>query len=141
MQNVGCPGAEAASPATPRTALFEEQRTVGSLVVLIEDDPLVRFGQAMLLKDWGYRVVAEASLEAVKAALEGSPGEIAAIITDFHLGEAQTGPDAALELAKETGGSIPTMILSASFGRSSGTAAALPSSAILSKPLHPTRLH
>jgi len=113
---------------------------VGSLVVLIEDDPLVRFGQALLLRDWGYRVVAEASLEAVKAALEGSPGEIAAIITDFHLGETQTGPDAALELAKETGGSIPTMILSASFGRSSGTAAALHGFEMLAKPVDPERL-
>jgi len=113
---------------------------VGSLVVLIEDDPLVRFGQALLLRDWGYRVVAEASLEAVKAALEGSPGEIAAIITDFHLGDDETGPDAALELAKEAGSAIPTMILSASFGRSSGVAAALHGFEMLAKPVDPERL-
>jgi CheY-like chemotaxis protein len=37
-------------------------------VVLIEDDPLVRLGQEMLLRDWGYRVVTGASRDEVFSA-------------------------------------------------------------------------
>lgn len=52
------------------------------LVVLLEGDPLVRFGQVLLLKDWGYRVVAEASLKAVKAEVKGTKtAEVAAPAT------------------------------------------------------------
>ena len=40
-------------------------------VVLLKDDPLVRFGQILLLKDWGSRVVAETSLKAVNADSKG----------------------------------------------------------------------
>jgi two-component system, sensor histidine kinase len=113
---------------------------MATLVVLIEDDPLVRFGQSMLLKDWGYEVIADASLSAVKAALKGARSEIAAIITDYHLGDAVTGPDAALALAKDVGTPIPTLILSASLGRSSGKAAALHGFDMLEKPVDPERL-
>lgn len=113
---------------------------MATLVVLIEDDPLVRFGQTMLLKDWGYEVVADASLSAVKAALKGATGEIAAIITDYHLGDGGTGPDAALALAEDVGTSIPTLVLSASLGRSSGKAAALHGFDMLEKPVDAERL-
>jgi two-component system, sensor histidine kinase len=113
---------------------------MAALVVLIEDDPMVRLGQTMLLKDWGYEVVADASLSAVKAALKGATGEIAAIITDYHLGDSGTGPDAALALAKDVGTSIPTLVLSASLGRSSGKAAALHGFDMLEKPVDPERL-
>jgi two-component system, sensor histidine kinase len=113
---------------------------MAALVVLIEDDPLVRLGQSMLLKDWGYEVVADASLSAVKAALKGATAEIAAIITDYHLGDSGTGPDAALALAKDVGTSIPTLVLSASLGRSSGQAAALHGFDMLEKPVDPERL-
>jgi len=113
---------------------------VGSLVVLIEDDPLARFGLALLLKDWGYSVVAESSLEAAKAALDGTTAEIAAIVADFYLGEGKTGVDAALELAKRAGGAIPTMILSGDFGMSSAGATARHDFEMLAKPVDPERL-
>ena len=69
-------------------------------VVLIEDDPLVLFGQEMLLKDWGYRVVTGRSREAINKALESAPEDVAAIIADFNLGGSETGADVARAVAR-----------------------------------------
>jgi histidine kinase len=108
-------------------------------VVLIEDDPLVLFGQEMLLKDWGYRVVAGASHEAIRQALDDAPEDVAAIIADFNLGGPETGADVARAVAKAASREIPTVLMSASLGRTSGEEAALRGFAFLSKPVDPEK--
>src|SRR5262249_7438844 len=109
-------------------------------VVLIEDDPLVLFGQEMLLKDWGYRVVSGTSPEAIRAALVDAPDDVAAIVADFNLGGTETGADVALSVAKGARRRIPTIVMSASLGRKSGAEAALHGFAFLAKPVDPERL-
>ena len=109
-------------------------------VVLIEDNPLVLFGQEMLLKDWGYRVVSGTSPEAIRSALVDAPGDVAAIVADFNLGGAETGANVALSVAKGARRRIPTIVMSASLGRTSGAEAALYGFAFLAKPVNPERL-
>lgn len=110
-------------------------------VVLIEDDPLVRFGQEILLRDWGFRVAVGATREAIFAALKEAPNDVAAIITDFNLGGPETGATVALSIAASAGRSIPTMVMSASFGRRSAAAARANGFAFLAKPVDPNQLH
>lgn len=109
-------------------------------VVLIEDDPLVLFGQEMLLKDWGYRVVAGTSREAIRVALMDAPGDVAAIIADYNLGGEETGADVARAVAEAAHRDIPTVVVSASLGRRSGAAAKLHGFAYLAKPVDPEAL-
>lgn len=109
-------------------------------VVLIEDDPLVRFGQEMLLKDWGYRVVAGTSRADISRGLGDSPDDVAAIIADFNLGEGESGADVARAIADGARRAIPTIVISASLGRRSGAAAAQHGFAFLTKPVDPETL-
>jgi DNA-binding NtrC family response regulator len=110
-------------------------------VVLIEDDALIRLGQETLLRDWGHRVAAGASSDAIEAALKDNPTDVAAIIADFDIGGPRTGVDMAIAIAKSAGRSIPTAIMSASFGQISGIAAALQGFAFFSKPVDPQELY
>lgn len=104
-------------------------------VVLIEDDPLVRLGQETLLRDWGYRVIAVFSREAIHEALKDYT-DVAAIIADFDLGGRDTGPALALMVAETARRPIPTIILSASYGESSKRIAAQHGFAHYTKPFN-----
>lgn len=109
-------------------------------VVLIEDDPLVRLGQEMLLRDWGYRVAIGASRDEVRAALEDAPGDVAAIISDYSVIGPETGAEIALDIAAAAGQPIPTAIMSASMGRQSGAAAHAHGFTFFAKPVDPEQL-
>ena len=109
-------------------------------VVLIEDDALIRLGQETLLRDWGHRVAAAASCDAIQEALTDNPRDVAAIIADFDIGGLRTGVDIALAISAAAGRPIPTAIMSASFGQVSGIAAALEGFAFFSKPVDPQEL-
>jgi DNA-binding NtrC family response regulator len=110
------------------------------LVVLIEDDPLVRLGQEMLLRDWGYRVVLGASGEEIRAALRDAPGTVAAIMTDFSVDGAETGAELALAIAAAAGRPIPTAVMSGSLGRNSGEVAEEHGFTFFAKPVDPEQL-
>lgn len=119
--------------------------SVGALqtarVVVIEDDALIRHGQETLLRDWGHRVAAAASQDAIQQALKDNPSDVAAIIADFDIGGPHTGVDIALAVAAAAGRHIPTAIISASFSRGCATAAALRGFAFFSKPADPHELY
>jgi two-component system, sensor histidine kinase len=108
-------------------------------VVLIEDDPLVRLGQEMLLRDWGYRVITGASRDEVFSAV-GDTHDIAAILSDFRVEGPETGADVAIALSAAAGRQIPTAIMSASLGRSSGIVAEKYGFTFFAKPVDPERL-
>jgi two-component system, sensor histidine kinase len=118
----------------------ERAMTEVPLVVLIEDDPLVRLGQEMLLRDWGYRVVLGASGEEVRAALRDAPGSVAAIVTDFSVDGAESGAEVALAIAAAAGRPIPTAVMSGSLGRTSGAAAQEHGFTFFAKPVDPEQL-
>ena len=109
-------------------------------VVLLEDDPLARFGQEVLLRDWGYRVVANASRAGVMDALRQEDAEVAAIIADFNLGDGETGVEIAHHIAASASRRIPTVIMSASHGRRSCADARAHGFTFLAKPIDPEHL-
>lgn len=112
----------------------------GPQIVLIEDDPLVRFGQEVLLRDWGYRVIAGESSDSIEAALHDAPDDIAAIIADYNVNGRVNGADIARTLAQRARRVIPTLLMSASLGRHSGTTAQDYGFAFLAKPVNPEEL-
>lgn len=138
------------SPPYPLAARRAKRHPVGvaseramteiPLVVLIEDDPLVRLGQEMLLRDWGYRVVLGASGEEIRAALSDAPGTVAAIVTDFSVDGAESGAQVALAIAAAAGRAIPTAVMSGSLGRASGATAQEHGFTFFAKPVDPEQL-
>ena len=102
-------------------------------VVVIEDHPLVRTGQRMLLEHAGYRV-AEIATAAELAVFVATTGDSQAIIADFDLGPGLTGIEMALEIMRRAGEWIPTLVLSASFGGRSLDAAASWGMPVMFKP-------
>ena len=109
-------------------------------VVLLEDDPLARFGQEILLRDWGYNVVADTSRAGVLDALRQGDVAVAAIIADFNLGRGESGVDIARDIAASASKPIPTVIMSASHGRRSSAAARQYGFTFLPKPIDPDDL-
>src|SRR5579863_5979803 len=103
-------------------------------IVVIEDNPLVRAGQRMLLEVVGY-CVAEISAPADLADFTSLSSPDQAIIADFDLGPGMTGLDIALEIMRRAGKQIPTLILSASFGERSLAAAAAHGMPVMFKPV------
>jgi DNA-binding response OmpR family regulator len=102
-------------------------------VILIEDDPLIRVGQRMLLEHAGF-LVSEIRSSADLVLFKCSTAEKLAIIADFDLGPGMTGIEVAVEIMRRTGEQIPTLVLSASFGELSLPAAAAQGMSVMFKP-------
>jgi CheY-like chemotaxis protein len=102
-------------------------------VVIIEDNPLVRAGQRMLLEHAGYRVTEIAASDDL-AGFEATDSGSQVIIADFDLGPGMTGIEIALEIMRRAGVRIPTLVLSASFGQRSLAAAAACEMPLMFKP-------
>lgn len=88
----GGPGAfeRAADPARDRMAAAPRERTPH--VLIVEDDPAVLDATRMLFKVEGFRVSLAGSLtEALQRGREHP--DIDVLITDYHLGEGETGTD------------------------------------------------
>ena len=105
------PGAEivvSAPPAAAHPAAIDSLR--GQMIAVIDDDRLVREGTHGLLESWGCRVVAAATCAETIAALGGRPPDL--IISDFHLGDGGTGPDAIRHLRRLSRTEVPAFLIS-----------------------------
>lgn len=128
-------------PATGTLPLSDgNEKAAAPCVVLLEDDPLARFAQEVLLRDWGYRVVAGASRAKILPVIRNAPGDVAAIIADFHLGDDDTGAEIAQSIAAIANRKIPTLIMSASLGLRSAEAVGKYGFECMSKPVDPEQL-
>ncbi len=63
----------------------------GRLVLLVEDDALVRSGLVAMVRDWGYDTLDAASWEEADAALRTAPRVPDAVIADYRLRNGITG--------------------------------------------------
>jgi signal transduction histidine kinase/CheY-like chemotaxis protein len=96
--------------AIPHQAAFDA--SVGRLVVVIDDDPLVLDGMGGLLRSWGCRVV---SGDSVSAALDGLAAHDQApdlIISDYRLPNGRTGIDAIERLRRQFALPISAFLIS-----------------------------
>ena len=102
-------------------------------VVLIEDNPLIRAGQRMLLEHAGYHVAEITAAADLADFIATTPG-CNAIIADFDIGPGMTGIEVAQEIMRRAGERIPTLVLSASFGDRSQAAATASDMPLMFKP-------
>lgn len=87
-------------------------RVRGTLIVVIDNDGLVRDGMGRLLQSWGCQVVAAESGEAALAALAGHDRLPDLIISDYQLAGGKTGFEAIERLRSTLYGSIPALLIS-----------------------------
>ncbi len=99
----------AQSPGLPQ-AMADPAR--GKVVLVIDDDPLVRDGMRGLLQSWGCKVVAAASDDAAIACFGDHTRRPDLIISDYHLQGDDTGFAAIARLHRVFDASIPAFVIS-----------------------------
>ena len=81
-----------------------------AVVLLVENDPLVRYGYSVLIGDWDYTVVAYASTGEAAEAVASTGRSIGALVLGHDTVMAENGLAAAASLAQAAGG-IPVAII------------------------------
>jgi CheY-like chemotaxis protein len=83
----------------------------GKLVLVVDDEADVRFGAEALLRRWGCHAASAASVEDVVAILERELRFPDVIVTDYRLGDRQTGLDVIAAVRQYTGEKTPAVIV------------------------------
>jgi len=99
---------EVAKPQAPAYTPIDASK----LVVLIDDDPLVREGMGGLFRSWGCRVVTAGSDETALAGLAERDHPPDLIISDYHLPGGKTGIQAIESLRRTLSAEIPAFLVS-----------------------------
>lgn len=128
LQIVPAPAARATSAAPKLPSVIE-----GLRILLIEDDEDVLLATAMLLEKWGCLVQAETAPPA-----EGTECDI--LITDFDLGQRQTGTDCIAAVREQTGRDVLAIIMTGHDEARVRADLDDPTIPILSKPVRPAEL-
>jgi len=98
-----------ASLDVPRPLVDSER---GKLVIVIEDNELVRIGMRGLLKSWGCLVVTAESEDAAMAKLAEHGRRPDLIISDYHLANGKIGFELIDRLRRACGAQIPAFLIS-----------------------------
>jgi CheY-like chemotaxis protein len=96
---------ERAAPAMPPGVLRR------GFIVIIDDDEAIRGAMVSLLTNWGHRVLAGASGQAVIGPLAASPQRPDLIISDYRLSNQETGIEVIRRLCAEYNADIPAMLI------------------------------
>ncbi|MBI5165844.1 MAG: PAS domain-containing protein [Magnetospirillum sp.] len=104
------------APATAIDVVRDDQHGHGEAVLVIEDEGNLRQSLGWLLGEWGYAPTGVASGEAAEAAIAAGCRP-AAIIADFRLETAITGPEAISRVRAALGAAIPAVILTGDTAR------------------------
>jgi PAS domain S-box-containing protein len=116
------------------------RRSVGgqARVLLVEDDPAVRDATAMLLKVEGYQVTAVDSLEQARRA--GAAAELDLVLTDYHLGNSETGVQVISALREIRGAPVKSVLITGDTSAAVHELALDPNLRVTSKPINAERL-
>jgi CheY-like chemotaxis protein len=90
--------------------------SAAKLVVVIDDDPLVREATSMLLRSWGCQVVSAESYDdaVTRLATSGTGRRPDLIVCDYHLSKGATGIDAVKQLRRAF--EIPALLITGEGG-------------------------
>jgi CheY-like chemotaxis protein/anti-sigma regulatory factor (Ser/Thr protein kinase) len=83
----------------------------GKFILVVDDEADARFGTEALLREWGCHSASAGSLEELAATLERELRFPDAIITDYRLGERETGLEAISAVRAYTGENTPALIV------------------------------
>jgi len=126
-----------AAPQVAAPAAADVSR--GKAVVVIDDDALVLDSIGGMLRSWGCEVITADSLEAAISALakEQRPD---LIISDYRLGDGQSGITAIAKLRESFGATIPAFLMSGDTAPERLREAQESGHHLLHKPVRPMRL-
>jgi PAS domain S-box-containing protein len=127
-----------ASPARRRRAAMAG---AGRLVVIIDDEPVVLKGLAMVLRNWGYEVIAASSEADALEKLVGYDKPPCVILADYRLREGHTGTEAVAHIRDRFKSIIPSIIITGDSAPERLREAEASGLAILHKPVQPPELH
>jgi CheY-like chemotaxis protein len=113
----------------------------GKLVVVIDNDPQVLAGMGGLLQNWDCQVIASATPEAAVAAVSdtGPTARPDLVISDFHLGDGETGIT-AVATPRQAYGPIPAFLMTGDTAPDCLSEARQSGHYLLHKPVQPTTL-
>ncbi len=100
--------AERAAPAAPAVPPPVLRR---GFIVIIDDDEAIQSAMVSLLTNWGHRVLAGPSGQAVIGPLAQSPQRPDLIISDYRLSNQETGIEVIRRLRAEYNADIPAMLI------------------------------
>jgi signal transduction histidine kinase/CheY-like chemotaxis protein len=105
-----CAGPEASveRPGKPPTA---EKAIASRMLVVIDDESAVRDSTAVLLREWGYVVLAAGSLEEALQAISRSGRTPEVVLADYRLRDGATGLDAIRRLQNEFGTGLRAAVI------------------------------
>lgn len=83
----------------------------GKFILVVDDEPDSRFGTEAMLREWGCRSASVGSLEELAATLERELRFPDAIVTDYRIGEHETGLEAISAVRAHTGENTPALIV------------------------------
>jgi CheY-like chemotaxis protein/anti-sigma regulatory factor (Ser/Thr protein kinase) len=103
------------STRSARRVHAEAERLKGKLLVVIDDEPSVREGMDLLLRQWGCRPVSCGSIEEALNALAGLGRAPDGVIADYRL-RGETGAQAIRALRERFGEALPAVIITGDIG-------------------------
>lgn len=112
----------------------------GALVLVVDDDALVREAMQSLLAQWGYAVVAAATGEEAVALLKDGDRLPDALLCDYRLPGAETGIEVIRRLQTVAGRAIPAALVSADTAPESLQETRASGIPLLPKPVAPAKL-
>lgn len=80
------------------------------LVVVVDDDPSIVEGLALVLEGWGYDVLTARSLDELASGLPAATAKPALVLADHFL-PGGTGADAVAMVRRHCGATVPAIIL------------------------------
>jgi signal transduction histidine kinase len=112
----------------------------GRVVIVVENEEIIRHSLRTLLENWGCRVISGPSSQAIVEQLSGPKQTVDIVISDLNLSEDETGIDVMHKLRQRLGNEFKAMLIT---GDTSPLAmhSARPEMPVLHKPLSPQRLH
>jgi DNA-binding response OmpR family regulator len=108
------------------------------LVLLAEDDPLIRLDAEEMLTGEGFEVLAVDSGEQAVAELDADAARFDAVVTDIRLGNGPSGWDVGRR-ARELIATMPVIYMTADSAKA-WTSQGVPNSVLLQKPFVPAQL-
>lgn len=120
--------------------MAEYSKLTGALIVVIDDDDLIRDGMARLLRGWRCHVVAATSDEAALATLADYDNRPDLIISDYQLAGGKTGFEAIERLRSVLGSPIPALLISGDTNPERLREASASGHLLLHKPVAPAAL-
>jgi PAS domain S-box-containing protein len=138
--SVTVPQGTCAGTGRRRHAADGEAAGDSRLVLLIDDEPIVLKGLAMVLKGWGYEVLAAGSADEALALLNGASRPPALILADYRLREGRTGTEAIQLIRDLYKAAIPSIIITGDTAPERLREAEASGLSVMHKPVQPPAL-